>query len=63
MEVQTAFKWGKTPSEFFALSEMDRAYMMAYCNNISDMQSYDDAQAEARARMRARVSGKGGGRG
>jgi len=35
--MRTARQWGKTPTEFWALSEQDRAYMMALTRTESRM--------------------------
>lgn len=44
--MKTAKAWGKTPDEWDALSESNRAQMMAFEETISTMTAYDEQEAE-----------------
>jgi hypothetical protein len=39
--VETAHDWGLTPSQFWAASEDDQAYMMAYTRSVGQMARYE----------------------
>ena len=48
--VHTAKEWHLAPSEFFALSEEDKAYMMAHEMVISTMQAWEDYIEEKKSK-------------
>ena len=53
-QVDAAFKWGKTPDEFWALSKRDQAYMIAYCNATAMIESHE-AYKQERAIQQAKA--------
>src|SRR5690554_6429659 len=57
-EVDAAHDWGLTPSEFWAASEADQVYMLAYTRARARMSAWD-AQQRAREmeKMRPRRGG------
>jgi hypothetical protein len=48
-EVKAAITCGKWPSEFWAASESDQAYLMAYANTINLMAAVEAKEAKAEA--------------
>lgn len=46
------------PSVFFALSQDDKALMMAYCNVTTKMANFDRKQQEAKVNQQAKYRGK-----
>ena len=51
-EVKTARAWGKTPSEFDALPESDRALMMEFELELSAMQAHEQREHERNAKRK-----------
>lgn len=39
--VHAAKEWGKTPSEFFDLGDLDKAYMMAHDSAVATMEDWE----------------------
>ena len=44
--VDTAKDWGKTPTEFFALDEDDKAMMIAYSRDTARMRAWEAHEQE-----------------
>lgn len=55
--MDAAFKWDKTPEEFWALSKLDQAYMIAYCNVTAMIESHE-AYKQERAVEQAKAKAK-----
>lgn len=57
-EVNTAFEWGMTPSQFYALGELDRAIMLKFVETRARISEYN-AKLHARELEKARARGGG----
>lgn len=42
----TAYDWGRTPSEFWALGEPDKAYMTAYTRQRGRMVAWENMESK-----------------
>ena len=59
LRLQTARAWGKTPSEFAALSHEDRVYMMALTQVEGYMRAWERQVSENEAKKAERQARKG----
>jgi len=58
-EIDTAFEWNMTPSEFRELPYEDRVEMMAYLDATRKMKQYEDEILSARSEATAKQNRKG----